>query len=141
MLNIWKQLPEDMIEYVLSFAPNFRNKLKACQEEYLEKHRPCYFKKVVLGFTPGISDSPTWHNFKKHDTLRIWNRRQEGPMEYTVLELHAIEITPYRSPNDVYWHDRDIILYYGWTKPTNHHFWNIVLSWNIHAEQFAPGYY
>ena len=100
MLKIWKRLPEDIIEYVFSFAPNFRDKLKACQEEFLDKHRPCYFKKVVAGFSPGIADSPTWHNFAKNDTIRIWNNRPSGPMEYTVLKLHAIEITPHRPPND-----------------------------------------
>ena len=141
MLNIWKQLPEDIIECVLSFAPNFRDKLKACQEEFLDNHRPCYFKKVLLGFSPGIADDPTWHDFARQDTLRIWNQGHVGPMEYTVLRLHAIEITPFRQPNDRYWHDRDMVLYYGWSKPTNKHFWNMVLSWNRHAEQFVPGYY
>lgn len=141
MLNIWKQLPEDMIEYVLSFAPNFRDNLKACQEEFLDKHRPCYFKRVVAGFSPGIADSPTWHDFGKNSSIRIWNQNHLGPMEYTVLELHAIEITPHRPPNDRHWHDRDMVLYYGWSKPTSKYFWNTVLSWNRHHEQFIPGYY
>ena len=57
-------------------------------------------------------------------------------MEYTVLELHAIEITPHRPPNHGYWHDRDIVLYYGWSKLTSKYFWNTVLS-----EEFVPGYY
>ena len=125
----------------MSFAPNFRDRLKACQEEFLDNHRPCYFKKVVAGFSPGIADSPTWHKFYKNDSIRIWNHSHLGPMEYTVLKLHAIEITPHRPPNDRYWHDRDMILYYGWSKPTNKHFWNMVLSWNQYHEQFIPGYY
>ena len=141
MLKIWKRLPEDLIEYVFSFAPNFRDKLKACQEEFLDKHRPCYFKKVVAGFSPGIADSPNWHNFSKNSSIRIWNSRPSGPMEYTVLDLHAIEITPHRPPNDRHWHDRDMVLYYGWSKPTNKHFWNMVLTWNRHRDQFIPGYY
>ena len=142
-----KHIPMDgsdaIIEYQV-FGPNPKEVdkidvgLVACTKKVSNAHIDL-LKEV--GFTPGIADSPTWHNFKKHDTLRIWNRRQAGPMEYTVLGLHAIEITPHRPPNDKIYHDRDIILYYGWTKPTNHHFWNIVLSWNIHAEQFAPGYY
>lgn len=141
MLKIWKQLPDELINLVLSFAPNFRDRLKACQEEFLDKHRPCYFKRSLVGFSPGIADSPTWHNFAKNDTIRIWNNRPSGPMEYTVLKLHAIEITPHRPPNDRYWHDRDMVLYYGWSKATNKHFWNMVLSWNKHHEQFIPGYY
>ena len=141
MLEIWKQLPDELINLVLSFAPNFRDRLKACQEEFLDKHRPCYFKRSLVGFSPGIADSPTWHNFAKNDTIRIWNNRPSGPMEYTVLKLHAIEITPHRPPNDRHWHDRDMVLYYGWSKATNKHFWNMVLSWNKHHEQFIPGYY
>ena len=141
MLEIWKQLPDELINLVLSFAPNFRDRLKACQEEFLDKHRPCYFKRSLVGFSPGIADSPTWHNFAKNDTIRIWNNRPSGPMEYTVLKLHAIEITPHRPPNERHWHDRDMILYYGWSKATNKYFWNTVLQWNKYREEFTPGYY
>ena len=69
MLEIWKQLPDELINLVLSFAPNFRDRLKACQEEFLDNHRPCYFKKVLVGFSPGIADSPNWHNFSKTSSL------------------------------------------------------------------------
>ena len=134
-------LPEVIIEHILNFAPNFRDKLKACQKEFLDNNRPCYFKKVLAGFSPGIADSPTWHNFSKNDSIRIWKYGNVGPMEYMILKLHAIEITSYRPPNDRHWHDRDIILYYGWSKPTNKYFWDTVLKYNRHRNEFTPGYY
>jgi len=134
-------LPEEIINLILSYAPNFRDNLKKCQYEMLDNHRPCYFKKVVAGFSPGIADSPNWHNFKLNDELRIWNHNHAGPMQYMILKLHSIEITPHRPPNDRHWHDRDIILYYGWSKATNKYFWNTVLQWNKYREEFTPGYY
>ena len=133
-------LPEVIIEHILNFAPNFRDKLKACQKEFLDNNRPCYFKKVLAGFSPGIADSPTWHNFSKNDSIRIWKLgTMAGPMEYMVLKLHAIEITS--QTLERHWHDRDIILYYGWSKPTNKYFWDTVLKYNRHRNEFTPGYY
>jgi len=134
-------LPEIIIEYILNFAPNFRDNLKSCQEEMLDKHRPCYYKKVLAGFSPGIADSPTWHNFKKNHEIRIWKYGIAGPMEYMVLKLHAIEITQQRPSNDRHWHDRDMVLYYGWSKPTNKYFWDTILKYNRHRNEFTPGYY
>ena len=133
-------LPEEIIRLILSFAPDFRDNLKRCQKEMLLYHRPLYVKRVVAGFSPGIADSPTWHNFSKNDSIRIWKYGNVGPMEYMILKLHAIEITSHRPPNDRHWHDRDIILYYGWSKPTNKYFWNTVLQWNKYREEFTPGY-
>ena len=47
-------LPEEIIELILSYAPDFRDNLKRCQQEMLLYHRPLYVKKVVAGFSPGI---------------------------------------------------------------------------------------
>ena len=134
-------LPDEIINLILSYAPNFRDKLKNCHYEMLDNHRPCYFKKCIAGFSPGIADSPNWHNFKNNDKIRIWNHNHAGPMQYMILKLHAIEITPHRPPNDRHWHARDIILYYGWSKATNKYFWNTVLQWNKYRDEFTPGYY
>ena len=57
------------------------------------------------------------------------------------LQLHAIEITPEREPNDRYWHSRDINLYYGWGKMTDHDFWNTITKANLYHDTFSPGYY
>ena len=138
-------LPEELIELILSFAPDFRDNLKRCQKELLLSHRPIYYKKVHVGFSPGIADSPTWHNFsKKNNKIRIWrNGNINGPMEYMELKLHAIEITPHRPPNERFWHDRDMNLYYGWVKLKNKLVWNTICDWNSHcsAYEFTPGYY
>ena len=61
-----------------------------------------------------------------------------------LLKLHAIEITPHRPPSDfTHWHDRDIILYYGWTKLSNTNLWKMICEWNSghFRGEFTPGYY
>ena len=142
-------LPEEIIELILSYAPNFRDNLKKCQMEILDQHRPIYLKKVIAGFTPGIADSPTWHNFiyNRNDEIRIWRRYyNNGPMMYTKLKLHSIEITEERTSaaeREGHWHTRDIILYYGWTKLSNTNLWKMICEWNSghFRGEFTPGYY
>ena len=137
-------LPEEIIELILSYAPDFRDNLKRCQEEMLLSHRPLYVKKVVAGFSPGIADSPTWHNFSnRNNILRIWRQGANVPMTYMELKLHAIEITPQRPPNDTHWHDRDMYLYYGWTKADNKIYFDTIYEWNTESNsyEFTPGYY
>jgi len=137
-------LPEEIIELILSYAPDFRDNLKRCQEEMLLSHRPLYVKKVVAGFSPGIADSPTWHNFSnRNNILRIWRQGANVPMTYMELKLHAIEITPHRPPNDRHWHDRDMYLYYGWTKADNKIYFDTIYEWNTESNsyEFTPGYY
>lgn len=135
-------LPEDIINLILSYAPDFRDNLKKCQKELLYYHRPCYYKRVHAGFKPGISDSPTWHNFSsKNNRIPIHYRTTESSHETIYLDLHAIEITPEREPNSRYWHSRDMNLYYGWSKITNPHFWNTVIKSNLLYDTFTPGHY
>ena len=137
-------LPEEIIELILSYAPDFRDNLKRCQEEMLLYHRPLYVKRAKLGFSPGIADSPTWHNFSnKKNIIRIWRQGANVPMTYMELKLHAIEITPHRPPNDTHWHDRDMYLYYGWTKADNKTYFNTLYEWNTESNsyEFTPGYY
>ena len=137
-------LPEEIIRLILSYAPDFRDNLKRCQQEMLLYHRPLYVKKVVAGFSPGIADSPTWHNFSnKNNIIRIWRQGARVPMTYMELKLHAIEITPHRPPNDTHWHDRDMLLYYGWTKADNKTYFDTIYEWNTESNnyEFTPGYY
>ena len=143
-------LPEEIIELILSYAPDFRDNLKRCQEEMLLSHSPLYVKKVVAGFSPGIADSPTWDNFSnKNNILRIWRQGARAPMTYMELKLHAIEITPER---EVYggeeaagrwWPTRDMHLYYGWTKADNKTYFDTIYEWNTESNsyEFTPGYY
>ena len=144
------KLPDEIIDLILSYAPDFHDNLLACHMEMLTDHRPVYFKKVVAGFTPGIADDPNWHNFKRKDEIRIWrratrNRREhyDGPMMFMTLKLRAIEITPERTAAEIgrHWHARDINLYYGWAKITNKYFWHTLCEWNQYNNELSPGYY
>ena len=140
------QLPEEIIDLILSYAPDFHDNLLSCHEEILTNHRPIYYKKVIGGFTPGISDSPNWHNFKRNDEIRIWRRGTHnfaGPMVFMKLKLFAIEISPERNAADIarHWHSRDIILYYGWVNNPDIHFHYTLCEWNQYNNELCPGYY
>lgn len=135
------QLPEEIIYLILSYAPDFHENLLKCHTELL-KNRPCYYKRVHAGFKPGISDSPTWHNFsKKNNNINVWIRTPTREVRPVPLTLHAIEITPERQPNNRYWHSRDMNLYYGWAKMTDMNFWDTVVKANLFHDTFTPGYY
>lgn len=144
------QLPEEIIDLILSYAPDFHDNLLSCHEEILTNHRPIYYKKVVGGFTPGIGNSPDWENFKRNDEIRIWRRGTyniAGPMVFMKLKLYAIEITPEREiyggeeEAGHWWQQRDINLYYGWTKISNKYFWDTLCEWNNYNNELCPGYY
>ena len=137
-------LPEEIIDLILSYAPDFRDNLKRCQEEMMLTHRPLYVKKVIAGFSPGIADSPTWHDFSdRNNVIRIWRQGARIPMTYMELRLHAIEITPHRPPNATHWHDRDMHLYYGWAKADDKTYFHTIYEWNTDSNnyEFTPGYY
>lgn len=134
-------LPEEIIDVILSYAPDFHTNLLKCHAELLED-RPCYYKRVHAGFKPGISDSSTWHNFpKRNHIINVQFQTFNGEPYTFPLKLHAIEITPERPPNDRYWHSRDMNLYYGWGKMTDRDFWNTVTKANLLHDTFSPGYY
>ena len=157
-----KKIPEEIIRYILQFNinkviynlftkkpnniffnyyfSNYHQKLLNCHKEAMEK-RPCYYKVSVGGFTPGISDSPTWHDFKRNSTIRVWYYIN-GVANYIELELFAIEITPERPPNNVYWHSRDMRLYYGWKRCNDRQFLNQIARINSYQrDALSPGFY
>ena len=123
-------------DYQIDYKKNHHRKLKLCHEQIFSDHRPVYYKKVILGFSPGIADSPTWHNFTKKNKISCWSRNYEETMK---IILHAIEITPQIPPNDRYYHDRDMYLYYGWVnlKKLNDGVFNQICS----SFEFFPDYY
>ena len=138
------QIPEEVIELILSFAPDYHDNLLSCHKEMLKHHRPMYYKKVSAGFAPGIADSRDWNNFKRNEEIRIC-----GPpgRVFMKLKLYAIEITPER---EVYggeeeqgqWrHSRHMNLYYGWTKGSNDIFRRTLSEWNQYQNDLCPGYY
>ena len=134
-------LPEEIIELILSYAPDFRDNLKKCQWELLQ-NRPCFYKRVHAGFKPGISDSPTWHNFSnKNSFINVPIKTIMGNICMYSLKLHAIEITPERQPNDRHWHSRDMNLYYGWARMKDISYWNRITRANADYDKLSPGYY
>ena len=134
------KLPDEIIDLILSFAPNFHDNLLSCHKEMLTNHRPIYYKKVVAGFAQEQED---WYNFKKNDEIRIWRRGTFNLAGvFMKLKLRAIEISPERTnPERRRQRGRVVILYYGWTKMTNKYFWNTLCEWNQYNNELAPGYY
>ena len=161
-----KKIPEEIIRHILEFNTNkiiynlFKNKtnniffyyyiskyylkLSNCHKELMKK-RPCYYKVSVAGFTPGISDSPTWHNFKRNSTI-IESYYINGVLNHIELELFAIEITPetYNLKPEITTNDksRDIRLYYGWKRLNDQQFLNEIRKAHINKLKiFSPGFY
>jgi len=134
------ELPEEIIRYILEYNADFHPNLLKCHAELLED-RPCYYKRVVAGFEPGICDSPTWHNFKKNETIRVPFSTSMGQIKYGTL--YAIEITPKRHRSNRYWHSRDIILYYGWGRMSDPKFWNPIIEGGLLGDftTHESGYY
>ena len=72
-------------------APQGKSSFLIAGTELL-KNRPCYYKRVHAGFKPGISDSPTWHNFsERNNTIRVWIRTPNGEQIPIPLNLHATQ--------------------------------------------------
>lgn len=140
------QIPEEVIELILSFAPDYHDNLLSCHKEMLTNHRPMYYKKVSAGFVPGIADSRDWDNFKRSEEIRLWKPvRLEDPMVFMKLKLYAVEITPEKIlPNDkegCWRHSRHMNLYYGWSKANTDSFWETIREWGQYQNDLYPGYY
>ena len=145
------KLPDEIIDLILSYAPDFHDNLLACHMEMLTDHRFVYFKKEkVQEIYIWKGEEPNWDNVKRHNELRIWrratrNRREHynGPIISMTLKLRAIEITAERTAAAIGRHCnvRDINLYYGWAKITNKHFWHTLCEWNQYTKNLSPGYY
>ena len=92
------QIPEEVIELILSFAPDYHDNLLSCHKEMLTNHRPMYYKKVSAGFVPGIADSRDWDNFKRSEEIRLWKPvRLEDPMVFMKLKLYANLVCVYHE--------------------------------------------
>ena len=142
------QIPEEVIELILSFAPDYHDNLLSCHKEMLTDHRPMYYKKVSVGFAPGITDTRDWDNFKRNEEITLWRRgtfNLAGPMVFMKLKLYAVEITPEKIlPNDekgCWRHYRHINLYYGWSKHATDIFWETIREWGQYENDLCPGYY
>ena len=147
------QIPEEVIELILSFAPDYHDNLLSCHKEILRYHRPMNYKKVIAGFSPGIADSPNWNNFIRNGNheIKLWKRSHTaenyGLMVFMKLKLYAIEITPERevcgakNKQGKWWYSRYINLYYGWVKTNSGILKNTLEEWNQNENGLCPGYY
>ena len=138
------QIPEEVIELILSFAPDYHDNLLSCHKEMLTEHRPMYYKKVSAGFTPGIADSRDWNNFKRNEEIRLY---KPPGVVFMKLKLYAIEITPEievyggEEEQGQWRHSRHMNLYYGWTKGSSDIFRRTLSEWNQYQNDLCPGYY
>ena len=142
------QIPEEVIELILSFAPDYHDNLLSCHKEMLTEHRPMYYKRVSAGFAPGIADSRDWDSFKRNEEIRLWKPvRLEDPMVFMKLKLYAIEITPEievyggEEEQGQWRHSRHMNLYYGWAKGSSDIFRRTLSEWNQYQNDLCPGYY
>ena len=138
------QIPEEVIELILSFAPDYHDNLLSCHKEMLKHHRPMYYKKVSAGFVPGIADSRDWNNFKRNEEIRLY---KPPGVVFMKLKLYAIEITPEievyggEEEQGQWRHSRHMNLYYGWTKGSSDIFRRTLSEWNQYQNDLCPGYY
>ena len=138
------QIPEEVIELILSFAPDYHDNLLSCHKEMLTDHRPMYYKKVSVGFAPGVADSRDWDNFKRNEEIRLY---KPPGVVFMKLKLYAIEITPEievyggEEEQGQWRHSRHMNLYYGWTKGSSDIFRRTLSEWNQYQNDLCPGYY
>ena len=102
------ELPEEIIEYILSFAPDYRDNLRECQRELL-KNKPIYFWKEKYD----VYEVEYGLEIFKPDIKRYEERFISG-LGMEVIWLRALEIS--REKDEV----RTITAYYGWAREKNH---------------------
>ena len=130
------QLPEEIIEYILSFAPNYRDRLKACQAELLE-NKPIYYSTFItvadstvevfslLGCLGGSVSNPQVKYINGLGRRVIWPR--------------SIEISPLRRRYHRYC--RYITYNYGWGREKDHESWKAILKGEAGRKNLTTGYH
>ena len=110
-------LPEEIIKYILSFAPDFRDNLKNCHAELL-KNKPIYFWKLSTQTNPENVDD-VLNLFK--DDFKRWEERFISGLGIRIIWLRALEVSRPKTSND-YPSDtfRIVTAYYGWGREKDH---------------------
>jgi len=142
------ELPEEIIGYILSFAPNYRDRLKACQSELLE-NKPIYYSTFEM-----VVD--TDRNSNIHITIDdVLNMRGGDAEQYQIKYINglgrrviwprSIEIStlkmysdPDDSPLDSF---RIIKINYGWGREKDHESWKAVLKGEAGRKNLTTGYH
>jgi hypothetical protein len=133
------QLPEEIIGYILSFAPDYRDNLKKCQSELLENRPICYstFVKSCYDYHDTI---PQWLD----DYRRVQTKYVNG-VGKRLIWVHSIEISPViRHDSKFGWNiscHRDITIRYGWGREKDHESWKAVLKGEAGRKNLTTGYH
>lgn len=130
------ELPEEIIGYILSFAPNFRDKYKKCHAELLE-NKPIYYSTWEIKVTEGSEEV--------FSQLDLGAREAGGQIKYInglgrrVIWPRSIEVSPLRRRYHGYC--RYITYNYGWGREKDHESWKAILKGEAGRKNLTTGYH
>lgn len=139
------ELPEEIIGYILSFAPNYRDRLKACQSELLE-NKPIYYSKFEMIATD------TFEIFSLLESAASGCNSQVkyiNGLGRRVIWPRSIEVSPLRKRYHGYCSGgsitnsstRYITYNYGWGREKDHESWKAVLKGEAGRKNLTTGYH
>ena len=135
------ELPEEIIGYILSFAPNYRDRLKACQSELLE-NKPIYYStwEVQVDSNTDVTIEDVLDTLLNQPQVKYINglgRRVIWPrsIEISTLKMYS---DPDDSPLDSF---RIIKINYGWGREKDHESWKAVLKGEAGRKNLTTGYH
>ena len=130
------ELPEEIIGYILSFAPDHRDNLKKCHDELLE-NKPIYYSTweimAVYG-TKELFDILDLHSTGLNSQIKYING-----LGRRVIWPRSIEISPTRRRYHGYC--RYITYNYGWGREKDHESWKAVLKGEAGRKNLTTGYH
>ena len=135
-------LPEDIIKYILSFAPDFHENYKKCHKELLE-NKPIYYSTFVKACFNYKYEMPIWLGKYNQVITKYING-----MGRKIICAHSIEISPEIDCKDGIKVDPTIIplnlryitINYGWGREKDHA-WDAILRGEAGRKNLTTGYY
>ena len=128
------ELPEEIIGYILSFAPDHRDNLKKCHEKLLE-NKPIYYSTFIT-----VADS-TEELFSLLDCYSWYSTQVKyiNGLGRRVIWPRSIEVSPIRRRYHGYC--RYITYNYGWGREKDHESWKAVLKGEAGRKNLTTGYH
>ena len=138
-------LPEEIIEYILSFAPDYRDNLKKCQSELLE-NKPIYYSTWEVRVDSGSHAMMLGCGITIEDVLdTLLNQPQVkyiNGLGRRVIWPRSIEISPLHRYVDPTLHPFRIVkINYGWGREKDHESWKAILKGEAGRKNLTTGYY
>ena len=130
------QLPEEIIGYILSFAPDHRDNLKKCHEKLLE-NKPIYYSRFETIATSGSGEVFSLLTFAA--TGCNAQVKYINGLGRRVIWPRSIEISPLRKRYHGYC--RYITYNYGWGREKDHESWKAVLKGEAGRKNLTTGYH